>query len=350
MTGVAIISAVVLIFVNGFFVGVEFAALGARRSDIDERAAAGQRTAQAAQTLQSRLSDTLGAAQLGITLASLLLGKIAEPAVAHLIEDLLHDLGVPERFEHTIAFAVALSIVAFFHMVVGEMVPKNVSIAMAERSLMWLALPMVFWVWLVTPLNWLLTVLSNLGLRVLGVEPKDELDGAVTSGELLTMVRESAEGGLIDDDDLTLLGAAVSFGERLVDEVMVPMSEVDAVPISASVAEVEHELVTTNHARLVVYEDHIENVRGFVHGKDLLALGEAARLAPMRQRMIRPMVRVPQGTALPEVLLAMRRTSILLGLVVDGSRAVGVVTLDNVLAELVAPSHAGTSGDATPTD
>lgn len=337
MTGLALVSAAVLILVNGFFVAVEFAALGARRSDIDERAAAGQRTAIAAQSLQGQLSDTLGAAQLGITVASLLLGKIAEPAVAHLIEDQLHALGVSESLEHPIAFTIALSIVAFLHMVIGEMVPKNLSIALAERSLMLLALPMVAFVWFVRPLNLLLTALSNLGLRLLRVEPKNELDGAVTSAELLTMVRESAAGGLIDHDDVMLLGAAVSFGERKVDDVMVQLADVDAVPISASVAEVEHELVTTNHARLVVYEDTFDNIRGFVHGKDLLSLGAAARSAPLRQRMIRPMVRVPAGTALPEVLLAMRRTSILLALVVLDGRSVGVVTLDQVLAELVTP-------------
>lgn len=337
MTALSLAFAVVLILLNGFFVAVEFAALGAKRSAIDEQAKAGKRTALAAQKLQSQLSGTLGAAQLGITVASLLLGKIAEPSVAHLIEPWLASAGVSEDLEHTVALIIALSIVAYLHMVIGEMVPKNLSIALAERSLLVLAVPMRAFVRLVSPLNAMLLLLSNLGLRLLRVEPKGELDGSVTSAELMVMVQQSAEGGLIDNDDLTLLGAAVAFGELKVDDVMVAIDEVDSVPISASVGEIERRLVATNHTRLVVYEDDVANVRGFVHGKDLLQLATSAREAPLRQWMVRPMVRIPVGSALPEVLLAMRRTSIFLGLVVDGSTAVGVVNLDSVLSELVDP-------------
>jgi len=338
MSGLTLVVAVLLIAVNGFFVALEFAALGAKRSVIDDRAEAGNRAAIAARSLQASLPATLGASQLGITVSSLVLGKIAEPAVADLLDEAFDVLGLSQNLRHTLAFAVALTLVAFTQMLWGEMVPKNVAIAKAETSLLLMAVPMRAFAWLVAPLNKLLLALANIVLRLLRVKLRHELDGAATSAELLAMVRQSAEGGLIDEDDLNLLGAAVAFGELTARNVMVPMSEVDAVSISASAAEVEHQLIATNHARLVVYEDTLANVRGFVHGKDLLRLSPAAREAPLGQRVVRPMVRIPVDSALPDVLLAMQRTSILLGLVVDGSAAVGVVTLDNVLNELVSPA------------
>ncbi|MEZ5283124.1 MAG: hemolysin family protein [Acidimicrobiales bacterium] len=333
-----------LIVVNGFFVGVEFAALGARRADIDSRAESGARSALAAQRLQTDLGATLGGAQLGITMASLLLGMIAEPTIAHKLEPLLHDLGAGEALVHPISFAVALSIVAYLHMVVGEMVPKSLAIASPEGALVAIALPMRAFVWLVRPLNTVLTQLSNLFLRLIRVEPKNELDGAATTAELLSMVENSAAEGLIDEDDVTLIGAAVAFGQLTVEQVMVPIEDVVAVPISASAQEVEQTMVDTNHARLVVYEENIGAVRGFVHGKDLLHLTPASRQAPLRQRHVRPMVRVPVGSSLPEVLLAMRRSRIHLGLVVEDGRSIGVVSLDRVLAELVSADNGSDAG------
>ncbi|MCP3936118.1 MAG: HlyC/CorC family transporter [Actinomycetia bacterium] len=345
MTAVLLLASIVLILINGFFVAVEFAALGARRAEIDARAAEGNRVALVAQGLQANLGQTLGAAQLGITMASLLVGMIAEPTIAHEIEPAIEALGGGETLTHTLGFAIALGIVAFLHMVVGEMVPKSMSIAAPETSLAILAVPMRAFVLLVSPLNSVLIVMSNLFLRMIRVEPRSELAEAATTAELLSMVDHSAQEGLIDSDDVTLIAAAVRFGQRTAEDLMVPLSEVDAVPISASAAEVEQAMVDTNHARLVVYEDSIEAVRGFVHGKDLLHLTAASRRAPLRQTHVRPMVRIPVGTTLPEVLLAMRRSRIHLGLVVDESRSIGVVNLDRVLAELVTADTSDDDGD-----
>jgi len=340
MTTFALLSAVFFVITNGFFVAVEFAAVGARRTEVDARAESGGVVDRAAQRLQQSLLVTLGSSQLGITVSSLALGKIGEPAVAHLLEDLFHDLGVGENLGNKLGFAIALTIVVFIHTVVGEMVPKNMTIVDAGAALRWLALPMAAFVYVARPIVISLITIANGVLRLLRLEPVSELDGSVTAAELGSMVRASAAEGLIDTDDSSLLAGALAFGGTTVDSVMVPIDDVDAVPTSATVAQTEATLVATEHARLVVYETVIDEVRGFVHGKDLLALSGPARELRLPHSIIRPMVHVRASASLPEVVLTMRRRQTHLGVVLDNEaeRVIGVVTMDAVLAALVPES------------
>jgi len=345
VTAVSLIAAVLLVGANGFFVAVEFASVGARRSEVDARAESGKRADRAAQRLQEMLLVTLGSAQLGNTMASVALGRIGEPAVGHLLDALFTRVGIGEDMANNLGFVIALSIVVLVHTVVGEMVPKNFTIADAGRMLRIVAIPMLAFAWLARPIVHALVATANGFLRLIGLEPVTELDGSVTSAELASMVRESAEEGLIDADDSGLLSGALAFGATSVEAVMVPIGEVDAVPVTATVAETEERLVDTAHLRLVVYESDIGNVRGFVHAKDLLGLTEPARHRPLPQSTIRPMVQLSRSASLPEVLLAMRRRQTHLGVVADsdstGGPAVihGVVTLDAVLARLVPQSR-----------
>ena len=337
MTAFALLMAVLFVIANGFFVAVEFAAVGARRTEVDARAESGRAADRAAQRLQRSLLLTLGASQLGITVSSLALGKIGEPAVGHLLENLFHDLGIGESLGNTLGFAIALAIVVFVHTVIGEMVPKNMTIVDAGATLRRLALPMAAFVYVARPIVMSLIAIANGALRLLRLEPVSELDGSVTAAELGSMVRASAAEGLIDTDDSSLLGGALAFGGTTVDAVMVPIAEVDAVPASATVAETEAKLVATEHARLVVYEAAIGEVRGFVHGKDLLALSGPERQRRLPHSIIRPMVQLSALASLPEVVLAMRRGQTHLGVVLDAAtdEVLGVVTLDAVLAALV---------------
>ncbi len=340
MTAVWLLAALVLVAGNGFFVSVEFASVGARRTLIDKWAREGRRGAARARLLQENLMLTLGGAQLGVTVCSLALGRIAEPAVGSMLEAGFESAGVSESLRATLSFIIALTVVVVIHTWLGEMAAKNLTITHPERTLVIVARPMAAFIRLSTPAIRLLLVLSNGALRLMGVEPRSELDGAVTAAELYSMVSESAAAGLIDEEDRGRLAGALEFGSTAAADVMTPMPEVDAVSRMATVAEVESELVDTDHTRLVVYDGDLDHITGFIHSKDLLDVGPTARNRPIPLRRIRPMLRVNADTPLPEVLLAMRNRRVYLALVVDDEGdSRGVVTLDDVLAALVDASR-----------
>jgi CBS domain containing-hemolysin-like protein len=261
---------------------------------------------------------------------------VAEPAVASLLESALDPLGLPSGVLHTLSFVLALSIVVFFHMVIGEMVPKNVAIAAPEQSLLWLALPVRLYATLFRPVIRLLNALANLGLRTLRIEPRDELAVTHTADELAVMLAASREQGLLEEFEHGLLRGALGFGERKVATIMVPRASVQGISRTATVAEAEQVVVETGHSRLLVYGRDIDDVLGFIHAKDLLRLPASARDHQLPAGRIRRMLLLPGDRRLEEVLIAMRRARVHVALVVDGSgRTAGLVTLEDVLEELV---------------
>jgi CBS domain containing-hemolysin-like protein len=332
----AAIAAVLLLLANAFFVAVEFALMASRRTRVEALAAEGDSRAVAAVTMLRTLSLQLAGAQLGITMASLGLGAVAEPAVAHALESAIGAVAdLPEGVLHTIAFVVALTIVVFLHMVVGEMVPKNIAIASAERLLLWLALPMRAFVTVFGPLIRFLNVVANAGVRAVGVEPRDEVAMAHTADELAALVTASREEGLLEDFEHRLLSGALRFQARSVSTVMVPWDRVVTVPRSATVAELERVVMDSGHSRLPVVDEGDEVV-GFVHAKDLLRLGPELRGRRLPHRLLRRMVVSPEDRTLEQVLRAMRRARLHFALVVDRAGAkVGVVTLEDVVEQLV---------------
>ena len=336
MTVTALVVIVVLLLANAFFVAAEFALIAARRTQIEHLASEGNARARMGLHLMRELSFQLAGAQLGITMASLGLGFVAEPAVASLLESVLDPLGLPSGLLHTISFVVALTIVVFFHMVVGEMVPKNVAIAAPEQSLLWLALPVRLYSGLFRPVIRLLNGLANLGLRVLRIEPRDELAVAHTADELAAMLAASREQGLLEEFEHGLLRGALGFGEREVATIMVPRERVRGIRRTATVAEAEEVVVDTGHSRLVVYGRDIDDVLGFVHAKDLLRLPPSARDHPLPAGRVRRMLVLGRERRLEEVLVAMRRARVHVALVVDPSgRPAGIVTREDLLEELV---------------
>ena len=346
MTLLSILIGLVLVVLNGAFVAVEFGILGAKRGRIDELARTGDRAGVAAQRLQADVLEGLGGAQLGITICSLILGRLAEPAVAHLIEDAIDGfVEISDTLLHTIGFAVALSIVVVIHMVLGEMVPKNLALATPERVLLALSRPFWAYLRLARPINGLLQLVANGLLRLLRVQPKSEVAEVATTAEFELMVRESHQEGLIDTEERALIEGALRFGEASAADVMAPIDEVDAVADGDLVSTIEERLDATGHTRLIVFGDNADDVRGFVHSKDLLALGVAARDAPLTAQLVRPMLRVEPHSPLPEVLQLMRRSRIHLALVTEDGISRGVLTLDDVLrglvGSLVAPGAGG---------
>jgi CBS domain containing-hemolysin-like protein len=332
------VAIVVLLAVNGFFVALEFALLGSRQSRLEPLAEAGDKAAQRSLDAMRDLSAQLAGAQLGITVASLILGLVGEPAMAHLLEPVVALVPfVPDSWAHGVAGVIGLLIVVFAHMVLGEMVPKNLTLTHPEATLRLITLPNKAYLTLVRPLVWALNVLANLGVRAFGVEPRDELASAHTAEELALLVAASREEGTIQGFAADLLSGVLDFGGRPVSSVMVPRDAICAIPATASPAEAEAVVLDLGHSRLpVLGAGGIDDVLGFLHAKDLLHLPSTAAHQPMPPRLLRRMLVVPRERSMEDLLLAMRRSRVHFALVTeaDGTTA-GLVTLDDLLEELV---------------
>jgi CBS domain containing-hemolysin-like protein len=329
--------AFVLLLANGFFVAVEFALIASRRTKLEAMVEQGSARARIAVGSMRHLNVQLAGAQLGITMASLLLGFVAEPTVAGLIEDAIGTfVTLPDRLLHTLGFVIALTIVAFLHMVIGEMVPKNVAIADPERTLLALALPNRAYVTVFGPLLRVLNRLSNAGVRLLGIEPRDELATAASADELAVMLGASRDQGLIEEVAHQLLTGALDLGDRRITTVMVPREGVVWLPRSATPAEAEALVVASGHTRLLVAGDQVDDVMGFVHAKDLLAMSGAARTRPLPLGRVRRMLVLSATTSLDDALLAMQRDRLHVAVVTDGTgRTLGIATLEDVIEALV---------------
>lgn len=331
-----LLATVAFLLLNGFFVGAEFALIAARRTKIESMAEAGNRRAKIAERSLHELSLMLAGAQLGITMASFALGAIAEPAIATLIEGLLHDLiELSDEVLHSISFVIALAIVVFLHMVVGEMAPKNIAIAVPERAALWVAPPFRLYVNIFRPFIYLLNLIANAGLRLIRIEPQDELRSVHTARELGAMITESARHGVLDKTQHRLLSRATRFGERDAGSALIPRTEMVAVPSTITPRELEALVVASGHTRIPIYEDHLDQILGFFHAKDLLRTSED-RDRPIDARLIRPMLIVPESKKLHPLLFDMRRQRKHFALVVDehGGTA-GITTMEDLLEELV---------------
>jgi CBS domain containing-hemolysin-like protein len=331
------VAAVFLLAMNGFFVAVEFAAVAARRSRLEELAEGGGRAARTALASSKDLTMQLAGAQLGVAIASLVLGFVAEPAAVRGIESLVGPLDLPVAAQQVIAVVIGLGIVIFLHLVFGEMVPRWVTLADPERMLVRLAIPNRWWVRVFGPVIKVIQGMSNVLVRLLGVEPQDELSMAKTAEELAVLVAESHEGGVIEDFAHDLLSGALDFGGRSATSVMVPRDDVVAVSRSDTVRAVEQVVVSTGASRLPVTGDgELDDVVGFVHSKDLLAATEAQRDRPLPVSMIRRVLVVPPDRSLEDVLLSMRWSRVHIAIVRDAAGStVGLVTLEDLLEELV---------------
>jgi CBS domain containing-hemolysin-like protein len=294
-----------------------------------------------------QVSLMMAGAQLGITVCSLGLGAVGEPAVAHLLEGPFAAAGLPDALVHPVAFAIALVVVVSLHMVLGEMVPKNIALAGPERSAVVLG-PLLYGVATVLrPLIWLLNRGANAVLRLLRVDPKEEVSSTFTQEEFEGLVDESRREGLLDQDEHALLTGALEFADRTASAVTIPAGEVVTAPRGATVAELEALCACTGYSRFPIAVDG-GDLEGYVHLKDLLDVSGDARHQPVEQGRVRPLASVAEGDSLREVLATMQRASAHLARVVDrgSGRLVGVAALEDVLEELVgevrdAAQHAG---------
>ncbi len=332
-TGVLI--AVVLLALNAFFVGAEFALVSARRTQIEPKAEAGSKIARTTLRAMENVSLVMAGAQLGITICSLGLGAVGEPAVAHLMEPFFEAVNVPHDLIHPISFVIALAIVVFLHVVLGEMVPKNIALAGPDRAALVLGPPMMLVVIVFRPLIATLNAIANLVLRMLRVEPKDEVTSAFTREEVAALVEESRGEGMIEADEYDRLAGALGFTERTVESVLLEMDEWTTLPRDCTAAQVEDLCAATGYSRFPVCDEDGDPV-GYLHVKDVFEVDPTRRDRPVDQKWIRPLASVRLSDKLHEALETLQRRGAHMGRVVDDAGATrGLATLEDVLEELV---------------
>jgi CBS domain containing-hemolysin-like protein len=325
---------VVLLAINAFFVGAEFAIISARRSQIEPRAEAGSRSAKTALWAMENATLMLATSQLGITVCSLLILNVSEPAIHHLIEQPLHLINLSEDVVGVVSFLIALLLVTFLHVIFGEMVPKNLSFSVPERAVLLLAPPLVFVATVFRPIIVALNASANGILRLFRIEPKSEATSSFTVDEVANIVAQSTREGILSDTTGALT-AAFEFTEKKAQDVTVAMSELVSLPEDATPADVERAVAQHGFSRYVLLNAD-NDPSGYVHLKDVIDLEDAEFTEPVPPKRIRQLISIYRATDLEDVLATMRRSGVHVARVFDESGAtMGVLFLEDILEELV---------------
>lgn len=328
---------VLLVLANGFFVASEFSLVGVRKSRIESMAKAGNRKAKRLLPLINNLNAYISATQLGITLASLALGWIGEPAVAHLIEAPLKGR-ISDTLMHTIAFAIAFTIITFLHIVLGELAPKTLALERAEKTALAIALPMeIFYKifrWPIRVLDWA----GTRTVRLFGLHPSGSHASIYTEDELRQLIDISRASGHLEADDQRLINRVLDFSDAQVREAMIPRTAVAALPVTATLEEAKKAFRNLGYSRLPVYEDNLDKVVGVLVRRDLEPYLESATQPDdfNLRNLIHPPQFIPTAARLGAALNQMQSKRIHLGFVVDEHGGIeGIVTLEDLLEEIV---------------
>jgi CBS domain containing-hemolysin-like protein len=335
---------------NAFFVGAEFALITARRDRMEALAAGGVSGARVVLRAGRELPLLIAGAQLGITVCSLGLGALGEPAVAALLERPLQPLHPPAAAMHIVSFALALMIVVTLHTVLGEMVPKNLAIAGPERAALWLVPLHYAFCQFMRPVLGSFTALAQWVLRrLLRVQPREELDSAYTPMELAGLIAESRREGLLDDSEHRRLTQTLSSAERTVADVLVPVQRLTTVPAAPTIGDVRQAVARTGFSRFPLRCDPGDKpgagpaLIGYVHVKDVLDLAAADPDTPVPRTRVRGLPELPADARLDDALAALRRAQSHLARAVGADGAtLGVVALEDLVEVYV-----GTIRDAT---
>ncbi|MCX5149016.1 MULTISPECIES: hemolysin family protein [unclassified Streptomyces] len=334
MTVLQLLIGLATLVVNAVFVGAEFALISVRRSQIEPYAEQGDRRARAVLWGLEHLSALMAAAQLGITLCTLVLGVVAEPAIAHLLTPLFDLFGVPSGLTHAISFVIALTLATYLHMLFGEMLPKNVALSEPVRTALLLGPPLVTLTRALKPVIFAINAFANLLLRLLRVDVKDEVSATFSDDELARIVRDSSEAGLIDDRASERLHDALELGRRPVTDVVLPLDGVVVAREGITPAGLERLSAESGYSRFPVI-DAQARILGYLHVKDALDADGPERDQPFPVSVLRPIAQVRAETPLDDVLTAMRRSRTHLAAVMgSGGAMTGLVTMEDVLREL----------------
>ena len=335
-----LLAIIVLVLLNAFFVGAEFALVRSRRTRLEAMVRSGDRLARFAVRASSNISRILSASQLGVTLASLGLGWVAESTVGEVFEHLFANLpfAIEVSMRLTLAATVALIIVTYLHVVFGELVPKAAALNHPEALARWLAPPLLFFAWITTPFTYFLNKSSQAILHALGQEKAGSEEAVHSPEEIRLLVEQSQESGQMQAHDADLIDAVFEFSEKNAREVMTPRTALVALPVEATLSEVLNVVQESGLSRYPVYDESIDNIIGVVLAKDLLKL-----LAPRANTdafdlpsIMRPVHVIPGSREVEEVLADFKRLKEHMAVVLDeyGGTA-GVVTMEDLLEEIV---------------
>lgn len=336
LSALNIVLVILLVLANGFFVASEFSLVGVRRSRIASLAEAGDKRARRLMSLLDNLNAYISATQLGITLASLALGWIGEPVVAHLLEAPLKGR-VSDAVLDTIAFAVAFSVITFLHIVIGELAPKTLALERAEKTALAISLPMeIFHRVFYYPIR-LLDWAGTRTVRLFGLHPSAEHGSIYTAEELRQLVNVSRQSGHVEPEQQKLINRVFDFSDAEAREAMIPRTAVAALPVSATLAEAKSAFRSLGYSRLPVYRDRVDEVLGVVHRRDLEPFLDQSRAGEFNlQALLHAPVFIPATARLGGVLKQMQALRTHLAFVVDEHGGMeGIITLEDLLEEIV---------------
>ncbi|HET8624733.1 MAG TPA: hemolysin family protein [Gemmatimonadales bacterium] len=333
------LSVVILVLANAFFVAAEFALVGARKTRLEEMGRNGDRKARLARRAIQSLDRYISATQLGITLASLGLGWIGEPALAHLIEGAFSWLPAPigRIATHAVASGIAFAIITVLHIVLGELVPKAVALLFPELVSSWVVVPLMGFAWVMAGPIAVLNGAANRLLRFFSIKPPSEAERLHSPEEIRLLVEQSQEGGSILQRDARLLEGVFEFSEKTAQEVMTPRTQMVALDGDLTVEQAADEVARERRSRYPVYTESLDEIIGVVHAKDILSALRSRAGAKVRDIM-RPPLFVPGTREVEDVLADMKRLKTHLAVVLDeyGGTA-GLVTMEDLLEEIVGP-------------
>ncbi len=321
-----------LILTNGFFVAAEFALVKVRASQLDVKAQRGSSRAKLAKSLLEKLDAYLSATQLGITLASLALGAIGEETISHILQNVIPSL--QSTANHGISLTIALTLLTFFHVTIGEQIPKMIGIKYCLPVILFIAWPLRIFHFICSPFIWFLNHTSNLVLRIIGVKKVGEEDFH-SEEELRLILTESEEGGAIKPSENELIQNVFDFDDRIVKQVMVPQNRVMAIDVELGRNEITKRVIEEGFSRIPIYLGDIDNIVGIIHSKDLLKAIIDNKFRSLKEIM-RPVHFIPESMKINELLRDFQKHHYQMAIVTNefGSTA-GLVTMEDIIEELV---------------
>lgn len=330
-----IIIAFVFVLLNGFFVLSEFSIVKVRRSKLEEMVKEKKPNAKQALEVSSKLDTYLSACQLGITLSSLALGWIGEPAIAKVLSNWLSPLGFSSTLIHTLSFVIAFSFITLLHVVIGELVPKSVAIAMADKTVLFIARPLhLFWL-LFLPFIKTFDFLAALCLRFLKIKPAKESELTHSEEEIKIIASESQKGGILDEFETELIRNAVDFSDTVAKEIMTPRKDMICLNKGKSYEENMQTVCESKHTRFPYIDGSKDTILGMIHIRDLVQ-NELSNEKKALDDFVRPMFLVPENISISKILVRMNKERTHTALVVDeyGGTA-GIITMEDIMEEIV---------------
>ena len=331
-----LLSVPALVVLNGLFVAAEFSLVAVRKTRVEEMVRLGFRRAKTLEGAIERLDRSIAATQLGVTLASIALGWVGEPALARLLQPMLTFLHSPWSAVavHSIAVAITFSLITFMHVVFGELIPKTLALQSPDRMALWLAAPLVVFARLTRPITLVMSGTANAIVRLLGYEPASGEEMVHSVNELLLLIEDTEEAGILAPDQADFVENIFRLSDKRVRDCLVPADKMAALELNTPPDKVLEAVRTGAHTRMPVYEGNLDNIVGIVNTKDLFYLFSLQGVVVLHDALYAPLFLKPENT-MADALRLFRNAHRPMAIVRDGDKVLGLVTLEDVLEEIV---------------